>query len=61
MNQKKNPSIHCSVEQCRHNMCSEQYCTLDMVNIGTHESDPSVKECVDCDSFEKRSGCCGCE
>ena len=57
MNEKKNPNIHCTVEQCRHNLCSENYCPLDCVHIGTHESDPSVKECVDCNSFEKRSCC----
>ncbi len=60
MNQKKNPNIHCTVEQCRHNLCSEQFCTLDMVNIGTHESNPSVKECVDCNSFIKRESCENC-
>ncbi len=58
MNEKKNPSIHCTVDQCRYNLCKEQYCTLDMVNIGTHESNPSVKECVDCNSFERRTGSC---
>lgn len=58
MDRKKNPNIHCTVEQCRYNMCSENYCTLDVVNIGTHENNPTVKECVDCNSFEKRSGCC---
>ncbi len=57
MNERKNPNIHCTVEQCRHNMCSENYCTLDRVDIGTHEADPTVKECVDCNSFEKRTGC----
>ena len=57
MNDKKNPNIHCTVEQCTHNLCTENYCTLDQVHIGTHEADPSVKECVDCDSFEKRSCC----
>ena len=60
MNQKKNPNIHCTVEQCRHNLCSEQFCTLDMVNIGTHESNPSVKECVDCNSFIKSENCENC-
>ena len=58
MNEKKNPSIHCTVQQCRHNLCREDCCTLDTVHIGTHESDPSVKECVDCNSFEKRPDCC---
>ena len=58
MNNTKNPNIRCSVEQCRHNLCSEHFCTLDVVSIGTHEANPSVKECVDCESFVKREGCC---
>ena len=57
MEKHKNPNIHCTVEQCRHHLCSDNYCTLDMVNIGTHESNPSQKECVDCNSFEKKSCC----
>ena len=58
MGEQKNPSIRCTVSQCRHNLCHENYCTLSCVSIGTHESDPSVPECVDCNSFEKRTGCC---
>ncbi|MBR4201867.1 MAG: DUF1540 domain-containing protein [Oscillospiraceae bacterium] len=57
MDERKNPSIHCTVGQCAHNLCSENYCTLDQVHIDTHEPDPSVKECVDCASFMKRTGC----
>lgn len=57
MEDQKNPCIHCTVSQCEHNLCSENYCTLDQVHIDTHESDPSVKECVDCASFVKRTGC----
>lgn len=56
MNEQKNPNIHCTVGQCRHNLCTEPFCTLDTVHIGTHETEPSVKECVDCNSFEKRCG-----
>lgn len=58
MSDQMNPHIHCTVSQCEHNLCSAQFCTLDQVQIDTHESDPSVKECVDCASFRKRSGCC---
>lgn len=57
MEHQKNPNIHCTVEQCAHNLCTEQFCTLDQVQIGTHEADPSVKECVDCNSFKKRTCC----
>jgi hypothetical protein len=59
MDKQKNSNIHCTVKQCAYNLESEDYCTLDMVKIGTHESDPKVPECTDCNSFVKRSGCCG--
>ena len=58
MSDRKNPCIQCTVRQCRHNLCKEDFCTLDTVRIGTHEANPSVKECVDCNSFEKRPDCC---
>ena len=57
MEKKKNSNIHCTVKQCANNMETEDYCTLDMVKVGTHESDPKVPECTDCNSFVKRSGC----
>lgn len=49
----ENKSIRCSVEQCRHH-CTTNYCTLDTVSIGTHEANPTMPECVDCNSFEKK-------
>lgn len=55
--EKKNPSIMCSVQQCKYHSGSEDYCTLNSINVGTHESDPTVPECTDCNSFEKK-GCC---
>ena len=57
MDNCKNPSIHCTVGQCAHNLCTEDFCTLDQVRIDTHEANPSVKECVDCASFVKRQEC----
>ncbi|MFQ9092848.1 MAG: DUF1540 domain-containing protein [Ruminococcus sp.] len=54
--QKKNSNIHCSVTQCKHNMVNENYCGLDCICVGTHESNPTVPECTNCDSFVKRSG-----
>ena len=39
----KNESIKCTVEQCKHHACSENYCTLN--------SNPTVAECTDCQSF----------
>ena len=56
----KNPSIKCDVVSCKHNMDSEHYCTLDCISVGTHEANPTVPECTDCLSFEKKSGCGSC-
>ena len=46
-----NKCIGCTVENCAHHAKSEDYCTLHQVSIGTHESDPTEPQCVDCESF----------
>lgn len=48
---EKNPSIKCSVQQCKNHANSENYCTLNAIEVGTHEPDPKVTECTDCLSF----------
>ena len=48
---KTNKSIGCTVDQCRNHAQSENYCPLDKVSIGTHETNPKVPQCVDCESF----------
>lgn len=48
----KNPSIKCSVQQCKYHNCQENYCTLNEIKVGTHEANPTVAECTDCQSFE---------
>ncbi len=53
---KKNTNIKCTVTQCKHNMVTENYCGLDCICVGTHETNPTVPECTDCCSFVKRSG-----
>ena len=55
---RKNDHIKCSVSQCQHNLVTENYCCLDCISVGTHEDNPTVPECTDCNSFVKRSGCC---
>jgi hypothetical protein len=59
MSDSKNSCIRCTVSQCQFNMVTEDYCTLRSISVGTHESDPKVPECTDCNSFVKRTGCCG--
>ena len=50
--QMKNSSIQCTVTQCKHNDCKEHYCTLSTIRVGTHENNPTMVECTDCESFE---------
>ncbi len=53
---KANKCIACTVEQCTHHCSCENYCSLDKIQVGTHESNPTVKACTDCLSFEPKSG-----
>ena len=57
-NKHKNENIRCTVSQCQHNMVTEDYCSLGCISVGTHEDNPTVPECTDCNSFVKRTGCC---
>jgi hypothetical protein len=52
----KNPCIQCDVGNCQFHCGSENYCTLNTVKIGTHENNPKVPECVDCESFVRSIG-----
>ena len=47
-----NKSIGCAVNKCANHCKAEDYCSLNQVNIGTHESNPKKVECVDCNSFK---------
>lgn len=47
-----NTSIHCTVCNCANHCQSQDYCSLNAVQIGTHENNPTEKQCVDCDSFK---------
>ena len=51
-----NKSIKCTVTQCKNHCNSQDYCSLSNVSIGTHESNPTVCQCVDCESFELKQG-----
>ena len=47
-----NECIKCAVNNCKHHAQQKDYCTLEVIQVGTHESDPTQKACTDCDSFE---------
>ncbi|WP_417151949.1 DUF1540 domain-containing protein, partial [Ruminococcus sp.] len=46
-----NRSIKCTVNNCSHNNEAEHYCSLETIKVGTHESNPTVCQCTDCQSF----------
>ena len=50
-NKQANNAIRCTVEQCQYHCDSKDYCSLDSITIGTHESNPSMDQCTDCQSF----------
>lgn len=52
MEKKANQSIKCTVQQCKNHCGSQQYCALDSIVVGTHEANPTVSQCTDCQSFE---------
>lgn len=49
-----NRAIRCTVTQCKHHCASEDYCSLDSIQVGTHEAGPTVKQCTDCMSFDRK-------
>lgn len=50
----ENKCIQCSVTQCRNHSSQGNYCALNTISVGTHEVNPTVPECTDCNSFEKK-------
>ena len=50
-----NRSIGCTVSQCRYHCNISNNCTLDKIEVGTHESNPTKVECTDCESFEPKN------
>ena len=50
-----NPCIRCSVVKCRHHCGDVDYCALNEIKVGTHEENPTVVQCTDCESFEAKN------
>ena len=51
----KNECIHCTINNCANHAKDSDYCSLDRISVGTHETDPTVKECTDCESCKLKS------
>ena len=54
MNCNANKSIECTVRTCANHCDKENYCSLDRILVGTHESNPTQDACTDCMSFRKK-------
>ncbi len=52
---KANPSIKCSVQQCTYHCADKDYCSLDCIQVGTHEAHPTMYQCIDCESFNLKA------
>ena len=48
-----NKCIRCTVTSCTHHCKDAQYCGLNAIQVGTHETNPSMDQCTDCQSFRK--------
>ena len=53
-NCKANQSIKCTVSQCEHHCPNQNFCSLSSITVGTHEANPTVVQCTDCESFAPR-------
>ena len=49
---QRNEAISCTIQNCKHHWKNADYCSLAHINVGTHEANPTVIECTDCQSFE---------
>ena len=54
MNCHANKCVECTVQECANHCPGENYCTLDKILVGTHESNPTVDQCTDCKSFRRK-------
>ncbi|MCQ2456659.1 MAG: DUF1540 domain-containing protein [Clostridia bacterium] len=59
MDKKKcNNCIECSVFQCANHSTSDNFCALDKIKVGSHEKNPTVSQCTDCESFILGNSAC---
>jgi hypothetical protein len=52
---EKNEAIACTINNCAYHCQDENYCSLDAIKVGTHETNPTKVECTDCESFKMKT------
>ena len=55
---KPNHNIHCSVKACEFHCGDENYCSLNSIQVASHEKHPTDERCVACRSFACKGGEC---
>lgn len=50
-----NTSIECSVKECKHHCEDKNFCSLNTIKVGSHETNPTMYQCTDCNSFELKN------
>ncbi len=51
----KNESIQCTIKNCENHAKNDDFCALEKISVGTHESNPTNVECTDCESFKNKT------
>ncbi|MEY8322165.1 DUF1540 domain-containing protein [Lachnospiraceae bacterium 46-61] len=46
-----NECIRCTVTNCKYHCGSRNNCSLQSIQVGTHEANPTMDQCTDCQSF----------
>lgn len=46
-----NHAIKCTVTNCAHHCEGQSYCSLNAIQVGTHEANPTKAPCTDCQNF----------
>ncbi|AND86214.1 DUF1540 domain-containing protein [Clostridium tyrobutyricum] len=54
MNNTKNESIGCIVNECKYHAQKDNFCTLNKIQVTKHENTAHDVECTDCGSFMKQ-------
>ena len=47
-----NKAIACTVTNCRNHCDNADFCSLERIQVGTHEANPTMDQCTDCQSFQ---------
>ena len=47
-----NKAIACTVTNCRNHCDTADYCSLERIQVGPHEANPTMDQCTDCQSFQ---------